>query len=268
MAALRLGDEQRAELISRLSALAAAFGERLDRSAPDPRLRRTYKAVFGKSEFFGEGEFEDVLRCRTLIDHMTCTEPLAAPFLTIGVLRSLIPSSRLIRRGDLRFKTAGELARGTVDLRDEVRKALATIAGDLGAVSRIDHVPTLLVENARNLNRVPGLSVDSVITSPPYLNGTNYFRNTKVELWFLRCLRESRDLARFRFGALTAGINDVTGGQAGRRMAADGGTGHQGVGGQCLRCEDSAHGRLFRIGDARNPADGGGPHADGRHDCD
>ena len=210
VAALRLRDEKRAELISRLSALAVAFGERLDRSAPDRRLRRTYKAVFGKSEFFGEGEFEDVLRCRTLIDHMTCTEPLAAPFLTIAVLRSLIPSSRLIRRGDLRFKTVGELARGTVDLRDEVRKALAAIAGDLGAVSRIDHVPTLLVENARNLDRVPGLSVDSVITSPPYLNGTNYFRNTKVELWFLRCLRESRDLARFRFGALTAGINDVT----------------------------------------------------------
>ena len=58
---------------------------------------------------------------------------------------------------------------------------------------------------AKNLDRIPGLAVDAVITSPPYLNGTNYFRNTKVELWFLRCLKNRGDLARFRFGAMTVG---------------------------------------------------------------
>ena len=49
-----------------------------------------------------------------------------------------------------------------------------------------------------------------MITSPPYLNGTNYFRNTKIELWFLRSLRSADDLAGFRNKAITAGINDVT----------------------------------------------------------
>ena len=29
-------------------------------------------------------------------------------------------------------------------------------------------------------------------------------------MWFLRCLKEREDLARFRFGSMTAGINDVT----------------------------------------------------------
>ena len=52
--------------------------------------------------------------------------------------------------------------------------------------------------------------MDAVLTSPPYLNGTNYFRNTKVELWFLRCLRTAEDLADFRFRTVTSGINDVT----------------------------------------------------------
>ena len=212
--AMRLHDDDRARLVSRLSALASTFGDELDRSFPDRQLRQTYEAVFGKSEFFDDGEFEDILRCRALVDRLTCTDPLAARFLTIGVLRSLIPSSRLMRRGDLRFKTADELDRGRAGLRDGVREALGLIADDVESLARIDHVPTLLVENARNLDRTPRLSVDAVITSPPYLNGTNYFRNTKVELWFLRCLKTPEDLARFRFGSMTAGINDVTVGKA------------------------------------------------------
>ena len=70
--------------------------------------------------------------------------------------------------------------------------------------------PLLICENARSLENISPLDIDTVITSPPYVNGTNYFRNTKIELWFLRCLKEKKDLARFREAALTAGINDVT----------------------------------------------------------
>ena len=208
--ALQLRDRKRAELMAGLSALADTFHERLDETRQDTQLRHTYRATFGKSEFFDTGVFEDVLRCRTLIDEIACSEPVAARFLTIAVLRSLIPASRLIRRGDVRFKTDQELARGRVDLRDEAREALRTIAYDIESLSQIDQLPTLILENAKNLGRVPTLSIDSVITSPPYLNGTNYFRNTKVELWFLRCLKEQSDLARFRFRSMTVGINDVT----------------------------------------------------------
>ena len=32
--------------------------------------------------------------------------------------------------------------------------------------------------------------ISHVITSPPYLNGTNYFRNTKLELWFLGYIKK------------------------------------------------------------------------------
>jgi DNA modification methylase len=51
--------------------------------------------------------------------------------------------------------------------------------------------------------------IDAVITSPPYLNGTNYFRNTKLELWFLSYLKTEDDLRLYRDEALTSGINDV-----------------------------------------------------------
>lgn len=208
--ALTLPDRQRVALATHLVELKETLDERIDMSSQDSRLRQTYKAAFGESEFFDNDELADVLRCRTLIDDIGRTAPLTARFVTIAVFRALIPASRLIRRGDLRFKTEKELARGQVKLRDEIRKALEIMACDLRDLSLINQAPILLLENAKNLERIAELSIDAVITSPPYLNGTNYFRNTKVELWFLRCIQAPNDLSRFRFGSLTAGINDVT----------------------------------------------------------
>ena len=208
--ALQLRDRDRAELADKLIALADTLDDRVDASRQDSQLRQTYDEIFGGSEFFESDVFAEVLRCRTLIDDIGCATPLTARFLTVAVLSALIPASRLIRRGDLRFKTAKEQARGRMELRDEIREALVAMARDIKDLSPIDQAPILLLKNAKNLDRVPPLSIDAVITSPPYLNGTNYFRNTKVELWFLRCLKERDDLARFRFSSMTVGINDVT----------------------------------------------------------
>ena len=208
--ALQLHDRERAALAADLSELAEMLDERIDVSPQDSQLRKTYEAAFGESEFFNRDVFADVLRCRTTIDDIAYGAPLTARFLTVAVLRALVPASRLIRRGDLRFKTDKEQRLRRLELRNEIREALEMLARDIENVSPIDQGPILLLENAKNLDRLPRLSVDAVITSPPYLNGTNYFRNTKIELWFLRCLQERDDLARFRFGAMTVGINDVT----------------------------------------------------------
>ena len=210
IAALQIPDQNRAQLAEELSVLADTLEDQINAAPQDPQLRQHYYRAFGSSEFFSNDVFADVLRCRTLIDSIGCTKPLVARFLTVATLRALIPASRLIRNGDLRFKTEKEHARGYIELRNEIRATLAMIARDIKELSRIDQVPTLLLENSKHLGRLPALSIDAVITSPPYLNGTNYFRNTKVELWFLRCLKERKDLARFRFNSMTAGINDVT----------------------------------------------------------
>ena len=208
--ALQLRDRPREELTAHLADFADRLEERLDQSQQDSQLRHTYGATFGESQFFDKDVFEDVLRCRTLIDEIGSTNPAVARFLTIAVLRSLIPASRLIRRGDVRFKTQVERARGRVDLRQEVCAALRTIAFDIKSLSPVEQSPILVLEDAKNLNRIPALSIDAVISSPPYLNGTNYFRNTKVELWFLRCLKKREHLAKFRLRSMTVGINDVT----------------------------------------------------------
>ena len=51
---------------------------------------------------------------------------------------------------------------------------------------------------------------DLIITSPPYANGTNYFRNTKLELLLLEFINDENDLKDLRTKAITAGINNVS----------------------------------------------------------
>ena len=69
---------------------------------------------------------------------------------------------------------------------------------------------SLLGINAKETLDLDSVSADIVITSPPYLNGTNYFRNTKLELWFTNELSDKGSLRSFRDQVVTSGINDVT----------------------------------------------------------
>ena len=92
-----------------------------------------------------------------------------------------------------------------------VRGKLIQIGNDLARLQPSQGLrPLMISEDARKLASLPTIGVDAVVTSPPYVNGTNYFRNTKVELWFLRCLKSSADLRLFRDKAVSAGINDVS----------------------------------------------------------
>jgi tRNA G10 N-methylase Trm11 len=208
--ARELRDRQRLLVADGLQDLADTLEEGLRAAAPDPLLQASYRAVFGASRFFDPNVLQEILKLRSLIDGIACDEPVIARFLTVAALASLIPASRLIRRGDLRFKTDAEAGRGSADLEAAVCATLRRVARDIARLRPNGTEPVLVLENAKNLRQLAPLDVDAAITSPPYLNGTNYFRNTKIELWFLRRLTSKADLAAFRFGAMTAGINDVT----------------------------------------------------------
>lgn len=205
---LRMNQAQRRDLAALLSGLAESF--EWTAVAPDAELRETYVATFGSSEYFKPDAFEDVLRCRAWLDVIAGQDPLVGRVISITAAASLVPASQLIRRGDLRFKRQGE--GGTVRLEDELRSRVNAIADDLVTLGTIAVEPLFVAEDARSLSLLPPLDIDAVVTSPPYLNGTNYFRNTKVELWFLRALHSPEDLARYRSAAVTSGINDVASG--------------------------------------------------------
>jgi len=193
-----------------LESAAATFARDLQAAKPDRELSESYSQVFGESVFFDSPVLDALLRARTLLDRLRCEHGDVAAFVELAVLSTIVAVSRLIRRGDLRFKNAREIPKAKSAFVPAVTGEMQRIANDLRRLQAIAHPPVLLSDDARLLDRVPSVECDVVVTSPPYLNGTNYFRNTKPELWFLRCLKSPDDLAGFRARAVTAGINDVT----------------------------------------------------------
>ena len=174
-------------------------------------LHQTYIHTFGDSVFFDPPVYDQVLRVKSWIDEVALENPMLADLITVATLSALVPASRMKRAGDLRYKTTTELERQTVPLVEGIRQSIDQITHDIrDDVAGLKTEPLLICENARSLDHISPLGIDAVITSPPYVNGTNYFRNTKIELWFLSCLKEKKDLRTFREAALTAGINDVT----------------------------------------------------------
>jgi DNA methylase len=211
LTALSLDSRARAGTSDRLGGVADRLEDLIAAESPDRLLRVSYDESFGASQFFESEMLEDVLRLRSAIDRLACTDPLLASFLTVAAMSAIVPASRLVRRGDLRYKNDKEKQRLTPPLLPSVQARLRIMADDLSRLPEANVRPVLVTEDAKQLGDLPPLDIDAVITSPPYLNGTNYFRNTKMELWFLRCLREAGDLTAFRERAVTAGINDVVG---------------------------------------------------------
>lgn len=208
--AKEVSPKNRTLLIDLLSEIKSNIQVEIENCEPDLLLREHYDQVFGKSRFFDEKTFDQVLRARTLIDKVEKKQSLAAKLLTVAIFSSLIPASLLQRSGDLRYKTPKEIENKKVNFIEKIKESLNNIIKDLYDLDASAEKPVLVSENAKDISALPDLAIDTVITSPPYLNGTNYFRNTKVELWFIRSLKSQEDLTAYRSKAVTAGINDVS----------------------------------------------------------
>jgi len=207
-AALRSGAGR--ELALQVRELADSLDDHLRKAPPATDLAESYTACFGSSHFFNQDAFEQVLRLRGLCDLVAEDDHIFGAVLTLAVLANLVRCSLLKRAGDVRYKTKRELARGVPALDDSISNQLRSYARHLRNVHGLTVRPTFLAADARLLKHLPSFEADGVITSPPYLNGTNYIRNTKLELWFLREIAAGADLRRLRDAVVTSGINDVT----------------------------------------------------------
>jgi len=206
---LSLHLEDRTYLAQRISSLNEQLASRVYRAEPDLALQASYTSSFGESIFFDEATLSNILRLRTVNDEVKNEDALLGRCFTLAALASMIPSSRLKRAGDLRFKTQKELLAGTPCVLDKVRERLAAQACDIRSATELRAKTHFACPTARELpNAVEG-GWDGVITSPPYLNGTNYIRNARLELWYDRLIASKADLRRLRDGVITSGINDV-----------------------------------------------------------
>ncbi|MCY4093220.1 MAG: DNA methyltransferase [Caldilineaceae bacterium] len=215
---LKLNVSEREELADAILDEAYSLRFNLSRFAPDPLLGDAYSCVFPRSKFFSDDAFQSILQIRTYVDAMGDKWPLLSQVFTLSVLSSIVPSSLMKRAGDLRYKSDRELEKDGTPVEDLVAAKLYEIASDIEQLPECAGDAILLTEDARQLGNLPCLEVDAVITSPPYLNGTNYIRNTKLELWFLRALSRAGGLAIWRDKAITGGINGVTKSKADREI--------------------------------------------------
>lgn len=209
LAVLRLSGDARDALVRRLRLLAKELPARLATAAIDVGLNSTYGSTFGGSVFFDAPAFDAVMRLRAINDELLDEDKLLGECFTVAVLSSLIPASRLKRAGDLRYRTPKELAAGLPQPEDLVIARLVAQSDDLVRSDPLTAEARLACPTAVALREHIGDGWDGVITSPPYLNGTNYIRNARLELWYLRLINENADLRRLRDRVITSGINDV-----------------------------------------------------------
>lgn len=201
----------RENLIPMIKTLRQGLSSSLESYSLDNELNSTYLKAFDGSSYFEKGTLEQVLKLRTIIDKLYCQDEYLSICLELSVIASLVPASNMQRAGDLRRKRPDERLRNSTDICKHVEDKLLSFERGLLTFGVDSSSPFLLTEDSRALLEIPSREVDLIITSPPYLNGTNYFRNTKIELWFIRIIKSDIDLGLLRDRAVTAGINDVRG---------------------------------------------------------
>ncbi|MDR1973588.1 MAG: site-specific DNA-methyltransferase [Bacteroidales bacterium] len=209
---LKESQKKRKVISNELKKISANIFETLNSFSENIELETSYIQAFGKSKYFSKDTFSKILKLRTYIDFLYLkSEELVADLLSIAVFSSLLSVSLLKKNGDVRFRTKEEIAKGEMKiLEDVLPKKIEEIASDLLCADfSMKTKPEFILSNSKKTNCIHDLKIGAIITSPPYLNGTNYFRNTKIELWFLRYLQNENDLRLFRDQALTSGINDV-----------------------------------------------------------
>ena len=126
----------------------------------------------------------------------------------LAIASCLVSTSNMVRRPDLGRRRANGPA--PLPLMPALISNLHMFATDLDNRTNAPSVWTeFLTNDIRNLS-MGGDTYDLIVTSPPYLNGTSYFRNTKLELLALGFMKTEDELGEFRTTSITASISNVS----------------------------------------------------------
>lgn len=159
-----------------------------------------------RRHYFPDGVARQIASALTWIDDNLENENRELARLAIAV--SLVPSSSMVRRTDLRRRTSTDPV--PQPFVETVSTSIRKIADDLPSQPvSWSATANFLAPDIRTLPPKCG-RFDLIVTSPPYLNGTNYCRNTKLELLALEFISSEAGLSSFRTESITAGINSVS----------------------------------------------------------
>lgn len=166
---------------------------------------KQYTSWNGFEKFFGERQLNELLTIKDLISQ-EADESLNS-ILALALSSIVVKVSKMTRRGDLRYATEEEYREESVleCFADKLNEMIFDIQHHKTIVKCCT---TKVSDDARDNDFVDAF--DCVITSPPYLNGTNYIRNTKLELKLNGFISTESDLPRFHSKGIIAGINNVS----------------------------------------------------------
>lgn len=120
-----------------------------------------------------------------------------------------IQVSNMVRRGDLRYAKGNEKEKVNRNVQEVYLEKLQQVIADIEEdTAKLFAEVIRLADDARKIQETD--SFDCVITSPPYLNGTNYIRNTKLELKLLGFINSEDDLPPLHSKGIISGINSVS----------------------------------------------------------
>jgi hypothetical protein len=178
-----------------------------------PRSDHALLQVDRRRHFFPPAVAERAVGLLNWID-----QALAGPSCELARLAcatALVPCSNMVRRTDLRRRRSSDPL--PTDFATTVAARLEMVVEDVtSAGPSVRAGTTKVAGDVRQLDDF-GHPIALIVTSPPYLNGTNYFRNTKLELLALGFIRAEQELDTLRTQSITAGINNVSS----RRAAPD-----------------------------------------------
>lgn len=183
---------------------APSFRSRAKRTDPE-----VIERAFPGRDFFEAPHLRDLLAARELADEVGVQSPEAGQLLLLTCAANAVKSSNMTRRADLRRRRADEYRTRDVNVAAFLRRSIQEVVDDIATLPESMADATFISSDCRSLPDDATETFDLAMTSPPYLNGTNYFRNTKLELWLLRFLNHESELTGFRRQTICAGINDV-----------------------------------------------------------
>ena len=162
----------------------------------------------GFDKFFDSKVLGTIIEIKNIIKSMTISECNKRVFM-LGLVSNIVEFSRMIKRGDLRYATDKEMLKKNWNVVDVYKKTTSRFIEDIKNFGVDLKKKTIkLSDDSRNVDKVN--FVDCIITSPPYLNGTNYIRNTKLELFLLDFISDEKELPIFHSKGIIAGINNVS----------------------------------------------------------
>jgi hypothetical protein len=191
-----------ADYLARLSGQDICnYAKKIDLSA--------YHAAFPNRDFFVEADLRELLACLHFAQESAGEAPHVADMLKLAVVANAVKSSNMTRRADLRRRRDDEYKTRVVNVprfvEETVRRMMLDVETFEGTLA-----PTKCIGfDAKSKYVEHEGQFDCVLTSPPYLNGTNYFRNTKIELWLLGLIETEHGIRSFNKQAVAGGIDNV-----------------------------------------------------------